>query len=564
MAISTPSNSPSSGHSGNTDTMALIAGGKKILLRIKKKFTHTRDRKSSKPLHIDTKVANTTVVTRKPNLNRTESERRDNLRETPVSPAERRLQRFNPASSLAQIPSQSDGDLNRNPGNDRMRRSFVDQPRQSRTLILQEQAPEEEQLPQQQQQPQQQPQQPPQPPQPQQLQLQNGNVQSGNPASTFHSDADSRSNFGKSGPGDLDETASADAPNWKWILNLSMHFPEHYHREKFFVTYEQLPNVRRRVTISCDYRHAENGSLESALAQLRSQKEKSMRIYDAIQDALQHIKFYETTTNLKLETSNGQLNVHVTEDMHEIIHYPPVNTVVHIDCLKLKESDLIFDSHLSGYVYLVKYRGKDYIKKEIPSPDTVGEFLYEINALSALQSSKHVIGFGGCVLDERLEKVKGLLISYASKGALVDILYNERRMLSWDRKESWARQIVAGLADIHEAGYVQGDFTLSNIVIDENDDAKIIDINRRGCPVHWEPPEISRMIDGLQKIGIYIGVKSDIFQLGMCLWGIAMENDEPEYVERPLYTKLGDMPEHVPEWFKKIIGLCLADEPQKR
>lgn len=36
------------------------------------------------------------------------------------------------------------------------------------------------------------------------------------------------------------------------------------------------------------------------------------------------------------------------------------------------------------------------------------------------------------------------------------------------------------------AGFVQGDFTLSNIVIDSNDDAKIIDINRRGCPVGWE------------------------------------------------------------------------------
>lgn len=289
-----------------------------------------------------------------------------------------------------------------------------------------------------------------------------------------------------------------------------------------------------------------------------------MRIYDAIQDALQHVQFYETTTNLKLETSGGQLNVHVTEDMHEIIHYPPVNAVQHIDCLKIRESDLDFDSHLSGYVYLVKHQGKDYIKKEIPSPDTVGEFLYEINALNALQSSKHVIGFGGCVLDERNEKVKGLLISYALKGALVDILYSERKRLEWYRKENWARQIVAGLADIHEAGYVQGDFTLSNIVVDENDDAKIIDINRRGCPVRWEPPEIQVMIEGLQKIGIYIGVKSDIFQLGMCLWAIAMEVDEPEYVERPLNEKLDDMPEHVPEWFKKIIGLCLANEPQNR
>src|SRR5580700_9532758 len=84
------------------------------------------------------------------------------------------------------------------------------------------------------------------------------------------------------------------------------------------------------------------------------------------------------------------------------------------------------------------------------------------------------------------------------------------------------------------AGFVQGDFTLSNIVIDADDRAKIIDINRRGCPVGWEPPEVAALIDSKQRISMYIGVKSDIFQLGMVLWAIAMEQDEPEIQPRPL------------------------------
>ncbi|KAF8437359.1 kinase-like domain-containing protein, partial [Terfezia claveryi] len=347
-----------------------------------------------------------------------------------------------------------------------------------------------------------------------------------------------------------------------WILNLSMHFRDHSHREKFFVTYAQRENVRRRVTVSCDYRDAERGSLEYELCRLKSQKEKSNKIYESIKEALPDIQFYDTTTNLKLQTDDGKLNVHVTEDMHEIIYYPPVAAIAHLDCEKIRESDLRFDSHLSGFVYKVTHQEQIFIKKEIPSPDTVDEFLYEINALYALQKSQNVIRFGGCVLDDRMEKVKGLLISFAPKGALIDMLYNERGKLPWDLKESWARQIVAGLADIHEAGYVQGDFTLSNIVIDEDDTAKIIDINRRGCPVGWEPPEITVMISGLQRIGIYIGVKSDIFQLGMCLWGIAMESDEPEYEERPL--SLRNAPAYVPEWYKAIVELCLADTPQAR
>lgn len=368
---------------------------------------------------------------------------------------------------------------------------------------------------------------------------------------------------GASEDGELALRSSEDEEmDWKWILNLSMHFRDQSDREKFFVTYAEKPNLRRRLTVSCDYRDAQEGTLERELADLKFQRDKSAKIYEAIKDSLPAIQFYETITNLKLQTSNGRLHVHVTEDVHEIIPYPPVIAIAHLRCPKYRESDLEFESHLSGFVYKVKVRGEVYIKKEIPGPDTVDEFLYEINALYALADSEHVIRFGGCVVDDNREKVKGLLISFASKGALIDIIFHERGQLPWRLREKWAKQIVSGLSEVHEAGYVQGDFTLSNIVIDEDDNAKIIDINRRGCPVGWEPPEVTAMIDGLQRIGMYIGVKSDIFQLGMVLWGIAHEMDEPEAVPRPL--GMDRAPDDVPQYFKDIVDACLCDRPQGR
>src|SRR5690606_26309969 len=108
----------------------------------------------------------------------------------------------------------------------------------------------------------------------------------------------------------------------------------------------------------------------------------------------------------------------------------------------------------------------------------------------------------------------------------------EPKGLEWSLREKWAKQIIEGLSEIHEAGYVQGDFTLSNIVVDHNDDVKIIDINRRGCPVGWEPPELNPMIEGFLRIAMYIGVKSDLYQLGMVLWALAYQNDEPEYARQ--------------------------------
>ncbi|KAL2848793.1 hypothetical protein BJY01DRAFT_152157 [Aspergillus pseudoustus] len=348
----------------------------------------------------------------------------------------------------------------------------------------------------------------------------------------------------------------------RWILNLSMHFRDRSEREKFFVTYAEAPNRWRRVTISCDYRDAEPDSLEQDLKELRYQRDKCARVYESIRESLPEIQFYDTVTNLKLETRDGRLHVHVTEDVNEIIPYPPISSIGHLpDARLVPERRLHFESHLSGFVYNVRLDGRSFIKKEIPGPDTVDEFLYEINALHALQGTPNVIQVEGIVVDDRQEVVKGLLISFAEKGAMVDILYENRGLLAWERRERWARQIVHGLCEIHEAGYVQGDFTLSNIVVDANDDAKIIDINRRGCPVGWEPPEIADKIESNQRISMYIGVKTDLFQLGMTLWALAMEEDEPERQRRPFVFD-DDFP--VPEYYRRIVSFCLSPTPRNR
>lgn len=348
----------------------------------------------------------------------------------------------------------------------------------------------------------------------------------------------------------------------RWILNLSMHFRDRSQREKFFVTYAETPNRWRRVTISCDYRGAQPDSLEWDLKELRYQRDKCARIYESLRDSLPEIQFYDTVTNLKLETQDGRLHVHVTEDVNESIPYPPTSCVGHLHNAQLiPENELHFDAHLSGFVYNVRLDDKIFIKKEIPGPDTVDEFLYEINALHDLNGSRYVIQVEGIVVDDQRKVVKGLLISYAEQGALVDLLYEQSGKIPWERREQWAEQIIHGLCEIHESGYVQGDFTLSNIVVDANNNAKIIDINRRGCPVGWEPPEIAAKIESNQRISMYIGVKTDLFQLGMTLWALAMQNDEPERQDRPLF--LGEDVD-VPDYYRKLVAICMSSAPRHR
>lgn len=385
------------------------------------------------------------------------------------------------------------------------------------------------------------------------------------PANNISDQARSSTSSSNSGrPGDaLSENVDIESElDGKWILNLSMHFRDRSEREKFFVTYAETPNRWRRVTISCDYRNAPLDSLETDLKELRYQRTKCARIYEAIRESLPDIQFYDTVTNLKLETRDGRLHVHVTEDVNEIIPYPPISCVGHLtDAVLIPERHIHFETHLSGFVYKVRTANRELIKKDIPGPDTVDEFLYEINALHALGDSPNVIHFEGIVVDDRRQIVKGLLINFASKGALVDILYEYKGEIEWERRERWAQQIVHGLSQIHESGYVQGDFTVSNVVVDEFDDAKIIDINRRGCPVGWEPPEIAAKIESNQRISMYIGVKTDLYQLGMTLWALAMEEDEPERQVHPLVF---DANSSVPQYYQELVATCLSPAPRQR
>ena len=353
----------------------------------------------------------------------------------------------------------------------------------------------------------------------------------------------------------------------KWILNLSMHYRDNSDREKFFITFAQELNKWRRVTVSIDYRNLEPDSLEHELKlQLQYQRDKSARIFACIRDSLPDIQFYPTVTNLKLQTADGRLHVHVTEDKPEIIHYPSVSKVRHIgDSIKrYRESEVEFDSHLSGFVYMVRCPdGQFLVKKEIPGPEAVDEFLYEIDALYNLVDSPNVIRLEALVISDDGTLVKGLLIRHAQQGALVDLLYDFKYSdyLPWSRRARWAKQVVQGLSDLHEAGFTQGDFTLSNIVIDDQDNAKIIDINRRGCPVGWEPPELLPNIRAGQRISMRIGPKTDLFQLGMVLWALGEQDDEPERRQRSLTFS---NPADVPQWYQDIVYNCLQKKPKDR
>ena len=93
------------------------------------------------------------------------------------------------------------------------------------------------------------------------------------------------------------------------------------------------------------------------------------------------------------------------------------------------------------------------------------DFLYEITALASIPGAASasgptsVIELEAVIINKKEQLIKGILISYAPLGPQIDLIFNYKEdgqtSLPWEQCEKWARQIVNGLHNIHEAGFVQ-------------------------------------------------------------------------------------------------------------
>jgi hypothetical protein len=104
-----------------------------------------------------------------------------------------------------------------------------------------------------------------------------------------------------------------------------------------------------------------------------------IRAIEAPRESLDDVSYYDTVTDLRLETTRGdeegasQLHVHVQEDANEIVAYPHTASLDHIYCPRFPESEIEMVSHVSGCNFRVRARPHKelLIRKHIPGPISV-------------------------------------------------------------------------------------------------------------------------------------------------------------------------------------------------
>jgi len=116
------------------------------------------------------------------------------------------------------------------------------------------------------------------------------------------------------------------------------------------------------------------------------------------------------------------------------------------------------------------------------------------------------------------------------------------------------------IADVHNEGLFMGGLWLEHLGVDADDAIKLLVLSyKRGCVVGWESPEMSEMMKSGQKVSNRPGLKSELYQLGMVLWALATEEDEPELSPRPL--KIAD---EILHYYRSMVAICLSARPRDR
>ncbi|KAI9706668.1 MAG: hypothetical protein M1836_003677 [Candelina mexicana] len=129
-----------------------------------------------------------------------------------------------------------------------------------------------------------------------------------------------------------------------------------------------------------------------------------------------------------------------------------------------------------------------------------------------------------------------LITELADLGTLQDFLENFKP-LGWDLRISLTRDIVGGLAALHDNGVVHGDLKLSNVLVFSSPNmstprAKLSDFggalldnpDELTCPMctpPWTAPEYDMFRTRAQLM------KSDVYTLGLLLWQILLNESDP-------------------------------------
>ena len=379
--------------------------------------------------------------------------------------------------------------------------------------------------------------------------------------------------------------------------------------QKYYLIHAESPRRWQRVTvlaeIRCNSKHSAFSYLSAPDFLEHSCKTLPANLQSQLEKLFHNRKLLETITRISIhirEDDQGQCSfdesaVLFSEDVQEVEMWDEVDRLQDIEdlgCAQYLESEIIVRSRISSSAYIVLVESQSCIERKLPfagaglpGQNGVDGFWDDLKLLYSLRGSACVVRFIGVVLDDNRHHLKGYLYESPTLGTVQQILETaeaKAERIPWAVRETWAKQIVTAISEVHNRGFVVGVLQLDSIGIRADGSAVLTALkssgrhlpNRRG----YLPPEL-RSQSGDAPSPKKMTFRTDIFQLGFILWLLAEHRSTvcgyycvrngcttiPRYSCTADHTNPVSLPsclKGIPAYFNDIIKFCRALEPKAR
>lgn len=383
-----------------------------------------------------------------------------------------------------------------------------------------------------------------------------------------------------------------------------------YRTQMYFLLYAETPRKWRRIVVSAIF-----GEVHKRLAFLRDYAPENFEVeYKMLPKILEtelnvllpRLELFKSVTSLTLtftQNESGQMirssPTKVREDLLEAQvsrEDEILNNIEDLGCAQFLETEIIVQSRMSSSCFMVRVENRTCIERKAPfvrsgidNENGFHNFFNDLKLLKSMRGCTGVAEFIGVVLDDTRSHLRSYLYEYPAHNILTVLVCAESKpeIVPWRIRETWARQIIKAVSEVHSNGYPVGGLLWLNDIGIRSNGTVLLTCLRTSQRYFQQgkgrvaPELFTASYTNTTTFMKRVTFRTEVFQLGLILWMLVEHKNNtaglfcskfgctcyPRYrctADHANPIELPPCSSGIPSYFNDIINQCRLRDPKMR